>query len=94
MAYATGRETDIAKMLESFIEENQHDITPNMFESLNDLAGDIDSEVEALENELSEAKDTVEKLEGEKESLEDRIDDLETNVTDLEKKIEDLEDDE
>ncbi|MDI6677732.1 hypothetical protein QMA02_17985 [Bacillus wiedmannii] len=59
---ASSRKTDIASMLESFLDTNEEDLSPKMFQELNDLAGDIDESVSELQEEIEDLKQEKEEL--------------------------------
>ncbi|WP_144641290.1 hypothetical protein [Bacillus cereus] len=68
---ASSRKTDIASMLESFLDTNEEDLSPKMFQELNDLAGDIDESVSVLQEEIEDLKQEKEELTGTVKKLEE-----------------------
>lgn len=67
---ASSRNTDIASLLENFLDDNEDNLPPTMFRELNDLAGEIDSFVKEKDTVISD-------LEDEKYELEQQIKELE-----------------
>lgn len=51
---ASVRKTDIASILESFLDENEEDLSPRMFTDLNDIAGEIDDAAEKLHSQIDD----------------------------------------
>lgn len=82
MAYRQASSTNSRLMtaLESFLDDNIEDISPNLFTELDNLMMEMDESAEELEdklreteNEASELTDRVEELEKEVEELNDRL---------------------
>ena len=67
---AKGRDTEIANILEYFLDEHKDEISPDMFRQLDSLAGEIDAKAENLETEIKE-------LHEENNELNKRISELE-----------------
>ncbi|TDT83136.1 hypothetical protein DEU41_0577 [Bacillus sp. AG1163] len=59
---ASSRKTDIASLLEGFLDDNEDNLSPNMFRELNELAGDIDESVSELQEEIEDLKQEKEEL--------------------------------
>jgi hypothetical protein len=51
---ASVRKTDIASILESFLDENEEDLSPRMFTDLNDIAGEIDDAAHELHSQIDD----------------------------------------
>jgi archaellum component FlaC len=68
---ASSRSTDVASELESFLDSNEDDLSPNMFSALNELAGTIDEQVVELNQEITDLKDEVESLKNQINQLEE-----------------------
>lgn len=66
---AKARNTIIAGLIESFLDDNEDNLPPAMFVELEDLAGRIDDEVDKLEDCINDLKSDVENLEVELEEL-------------------------
>ncbi|MEA1855617.1 hypothetical protein U9M49_21375 [Cytobacillus sp. OWB-43] len=64
------RETDIAKLVESFLDDNEDDLSPNMFNALEEVAEEIDSQVTDLLDQIDELEVRVKELEEELEEIE------------------------
>lgn len=64
------RETDIAKLVESFLDDNEEDLSPNMFNALEEVAEEIDSQVSDLLDQIDELEVRVKELEEELEEIE------------------------
>lgn len=64
---SSSQTTEIGKILERFLDTYEDDLSPNMFRELNDLAGEIDTEVSNLETEINELREEKESLEKEME---------------------------
>ena len=77
--YSTLRQTDIAKMVESFIDSNEDDLSPNLFQALDELAGDIDNLCEEIQELDQELKDDARELMEKVEQLEKEIEKLESD---------------
>jgi len=69
---ASVRNTEIASLLESFLDSNEDNLPPSMFSELNDLAEEIDSLVKDKDEEISDLK-------ADKKDLEKQINELEEN---------------
>ncbi|MFJ5713151.1 hypothetical protein [Neobacillus sp. NPDC093127] len=69
---ASARNTEIASLLESFLDSNEDNLPPVMFKELDDLAEEIDSLVKDKDEEISDLK-------ADKEDLEKQINELEEN---------------
>lgn len=59
---AGSRSTDIATLLENFLDNNADDLSPNMFNELDSLAEEIDEKAEELEEQISDLQSDVEEL--------------------------------
>ena len=70
---AAARYTEAATLLEHYLDNNAEDISPNLFENLNDLAGDIETIEDNYKREIDE-------LEEEKKGLEERVAELENEL--------------
>jgi archaellum component FlaC len=64
---AGSRSTAIASELESFLDSNEDDLSPNMFKKLDDLAEEIDRQAEALERRIGDLEEEVRELQREAE---------------------------
>lgn len=69
---ASSRNTEIASLLENFLDENQENLPPSMFNELDDLAEQIDSLVKEKEDELDE-------LQTDNDAMKNQITELEEN---------------
>lgn len=69
---ASSRNTEIASLLENFLDENQENLPPSMFNELDDLAEQIDSLVKEKEDELDE-------LQSDNDEMKNQIIELEEN---------------
>ena len=67
---AIRRKTDTGALIESFLDEHEDDISPNLWNLLEGLAEQIDDNTKELE-------DRLEELESEVEGLEEKINELE-----------------
>lgn len=63
------RNTEIASLIEMFLDENENDLSPNMFAALEDVAEEINSRVRNLFEEIEELNDTIEELNEELEAV-------------------------
>lgn len=63
------RNTENASLIEMFLDENENDLSPNMFAALEDVAEEIDSRVRNLFEEIEELNDTIEELNEELEAV-------------------------
>lgn len=66
------RNTDIGTIIERFLDDNESDLSPNMFSALedvaaevDDLAGDLLVEIEQRKDELAELQEELEELNNE-----------------------------
>ena len=64
-----GRNHDIAKLLEHFLDNNEDNLPPLMFKALDELAGEIDEQVGELIGEKFDLNDKITQLENELEEL-------------------------
>jgi hypothetical protein len=53
------RTTDIASVLESFLDSNEEDLSPNMFAALEDVASEIEDMAKELEKRISDLEDEL-----------------------------------
>jgi len=64
------RKTQIASLIETFLDDNENDLSPNMFGAIEGVAEEIDSQVGDLLEEIEELKDAVKELEEKLEEIE------------------------
>lgn len=70
---ATSRKTAAGSLVESFIDNNQEDLSLNMINELEKLGEEID---ELVEQELIEKQEQIDSLTTEKEDLEEELEEL------------------
>ena len=76
---AKSRKTDIGKLVEGFIDKNLEDLSPVMYQLLEELASKVDEEVNELEDKLAESENDY-------ADLNDRYDELRGELSDMEEK--------
>lgn len=59
---SNARNTDIGKLLEKFLDDNEQDLSPNMFNALEEVAEEVDSMVGDLLVEIEERKEELEEI--------------------------------
>ena len=59
---ATRRKTAIGELVENFLDENEHDISANLWNLLEDLAAEVDSQAKELEERIEELEEGIEEL--------------------------------
>lgn len=59
---SNARNTDIGKLLEKFLDDNEQDLSPNMFNALEDVAEEVDDMVYDLLVEIEERKEELEEI--------------------------------
>lgn len=57
---AISRKTDIASVLEVFLDSNEDDLSPNLFSALEEVAEDIDDQVGSLLTRIEELEAELE----------------------------------
>jgi polyhydroxyalkanoate synthesis regulator phasin len=67
---AKSRKTDVASLLESYLDEHEDELSPNMFSGLDDLAEEIDDAAEELHEEIDDLKEEVADLKNQIKELE------------------------
>ncbi|MBT2680026.1 hypothetical protein J7E38_13510 [Bacillus sp. ISL-35] len=65
---AISRKTAIGSLIEQFLDDNESDLSPNMFSALEDLAEEVDEAAKDLHDEVDELQDRVKELEEELEA--------------------------
>ena len=60
---------DISKLIENFLDDYESDLSPNMFNAIEDLTDDIERIEENYNHEISELKEEKQGLEKELEEL-------------------------
>jgi peptidoglycan hydrolase CwlO-like protein len=70
MATAKSRKTDIGTLLESFLDENERDISANMFDDLEYVAEEIDDAAQELHSEIDDLKEEIDELKNQIKELE------------------------
>ncbi|MBH0346371.1 hypothetical protein BK731_16840 [Bacillus thuringiensis serovar muju] len=70
---ATSRKTAAGSLVESFIDNNQEDLSLNMINELEKLGEEID---ELVEQELNERQDQIDSLTSEVEQLTDELEEI------------------
>lgn len=73
---ATTRYTDGASKIENFLDDNEQNLSPNVFDELDVLAGEIETIEDIRQVEIDE-------LRNEKEDLEKQIEELEKELEEL-----------
>lgn len=76
---AESRKTEIGKLVEGFIDKNLEDLSPVMYQLLEELAREVDEEVNELEDKLAESENDY-------ADLNDRYDELRGELSDMEEK--------
>lgn len=61
------RRTEIGSLLENFLDDNEDDLSPNMFNALEDVAAEVDDLASDLLVEIEERKEELEELKAEME---------------------------
>lgn len=69
---SSSRNTEIASLLESFLDTNEDNLPPAMFSELDALAGEIDSLVKDKDEEINDLKVDNEDLKNQIEVLEEK----------------------
>lgn len=59
---SNARNTDIGKLLEKFLDDNEQDLSPNMFSALEEVAEEVDSMVDDLLVEIEERKEELDEI--------------------------------
>ena len=59
---SNARNTDIGKLLEKFLDDNEQDLSPNMFNALEEVAEEVDSMVDDLLVEIEERKEELDEI--------------------------------
>jgi len=73
MRRAVVRSTPIGKLIEGFLDGNENDLSPDLWNELEELAATVDDEVTELNDKIFELENKVEDLAIKVESLEDEI---------------------
>lgn len=75
--YANSRDTDAASELESFLDNESHNLSPHLFDGLEDVAESIDKIVNELIVELQDVQSDNEEHKAEINELYKKIEELE-----------------
>jgi len=72
-----GRETEVASLIESFIDEHKEDLSLTMINALEGLAGEVDTQVQQLLADKLSLGNYIDELTGQVEILESKVEELE-----------------
>lgn len=75
------RNTEIAKELERFLDANEEDLSPNLYEALESLAADVDIMAEKLEDENEDLKSEIKELKERLRDTESERDELQNQLS-------------
>lgn len=65
--HSKGRDSEVGKLIESFLDGNKEELSINAINLIEELAGEVDSLGKEQENLIKEQEERIEELEGEQE---------------------------